>query len=205
MNIKTAVAAMSVLASTGAFADFSLKLDLSGKPMRDLSKTTSKAIVGYISAMHAYGDDYWFVSNKCETAAAMKKAGCYNTATWGSDGWFAHRNDKNPKNRTNPKAQFDFWKENGFKVLIGLSPIGPKQAADEKVFKSIVDDKVGFVKWIIDNRLSQVDKTIFLLYTDCQSYRKLGKRMRLSHVTAGREVLRIKAIILDEYRKLLKK
>ena len=88
MNIKTAVAAMSVLASTGAFADFNLNLDLSGKPMRDLSKTTSKAIVGYISAMHEYGDDYWFVSNKCETAAAMKKAGCYNTATWGSDGWF---------------------------------------------------------------------------------------------------------------------
>ena len=55
MNIKTAVAAMSVLASTGALADFNLNLDLSGKPMRDLSKTTSKAIVGYISAMHAYG------------------------------------------------------------------------------------------------------------------------------------------------------
>ena len=73
MNIKTAVAAMSVLASTGAFADFSLNLDLSGKPMRDLSKTTSKAIVGYISAMHAYGDDYWFVTNKYETAAVMKK------------------------------------------------------------------------------------------------------------------------------------
>ena len=162
MNIKTAVAAMSVLASTGAFADFSLKLDLSGKPMRDLSKTTSKAIVGYISAMHAYGDDYWFVSNKYETASVMKKAGCYNTATWSSDQWFARRNDPNPKNRTNPKAQFDFWKQNGFKVLIGLSPIGPKQAADEKVFKSIVDDKVGFVKWIIDNRLSQVDKTLIL-------------------------------------------
>ena len=48
----------------GAFADFEIKLDLSGKPMRDLSKTTSKAIVGYISAMHEYGDDYWFVTNK---------------------------------------------------------------------------------------------------------------------------------------------
>lgn len=67
------------------------------------------------------------------------------------------------------------------------------------------DERARAVKWIIDNRLSQVDKTIFLIYTDCQSYRKLGKRMRLSHVTAGREVLRIKAIILDEYRKLLKK
>ena len=167
MNIKTAVAAMSVLASTGAFADFSLNLDLSGKPMRDLSKTTSKAIVGYISAMHAYGDDYWFVSNKYETASVMKKAGCYNTATWSSDQWFARRNDPNPKNRTNPKAQFDFWKQNGFKVLIGLSPIGPKQAADEKVFKSIVDDKVGFVKWIIDNGYKDVVQGFEL---GCETY-----------------------------------
>ncbi len=167
MNIKTAVAAMSVLASTGAFADFSLNLDLSGKPMRDLSKTTSKAIVGYISAMHAYGDDYWFVTNKYETAAVMKKAGCYNTATWSSDQWFARRNDPNPKNRTNPKAQFDFWKQNGFKVLIGLSPIGPKQAADEKVFKSIVDDKVGFVKWIIDNGYKDVVQGFEL---GCETY-----------------------------------
>ena len=167
MNIKTAVAAMSVLASTGAFADFNLNLDLSGKPMRDLSKTTSKAIVGYISAMHEYGDDYWFVSNKYETASVMKKAGCYNTATWSSDQWFARRNDPNPKNRTNPKAQFDFWKQNGFKVLIGLSPIGPKQAADEKVFKSIVDDKVGFVKWIIDNGYKDVVQGFEL---GCETY-----------------------------------
>ena len=167
MNIKTAVAAMSVLASTGAFADFSLNLDLSGKPMRDLSKSTSKAIVGYISAMHAYGDDYWFVTNKYETAAVMKKAGCYNTATWGSDQWFARRNDPDPKKRTNPKAQFDFWKQNGFKVLIGLSPIGPKQAADEKVFKSIVDDKVGFVKWIIDNGYKDVVQGFEL---GCETY-----------------------------------
>ena len=167
MNIKTAVAAMSVLASTGAFADFNINLDLSGKPMRDLSKTTSKAIVGYISAMHAYGDDYWFVSNKYETASVMKKAGCYNTATWSSDQWFARRNDPDPKKRTNPKAQFDFWKQNGFKVLIGLSPIGPKQAADEKVFKSIVDDKVGFVKWIIDNGYKDVVQGFEL---GCETY-----------------------------------
>ena len=64
------------------------------------------------------------------------------------------------------------------------------------------DDRARAVKWIIDNRLSAVDKTIFLLYADLQSYRKLGKRMRISYVTVGREVLRIKAIILDEYRKL---
>ena len=132
------VCTLACVAAAGAFADFNINLDLSGKPMRDLSKSTSKAIVGYISALHEYGDDYWFVTNKYETAAAMKKAGCYNTATWSSDMWFNRRNDPNPKKRSNPKAQFDFWKQNGFKVLIGLSGIGPKQAADEKVFNAVV-------------------------------------------------------------------
>ena len=61
------------------------------------------------------------------------------------------------------------------------------------------DPKVARVKEIIDTRLSQVDKTIILLYCDCLSYRKLGKKMHLSHMTIRREVIRIKKIILEEY------
>ena len=72
MKTKTLMAAAVAATAFGAFADFDIKLDLSGKPMRDLSKTTSKAIVGYISAMSAYGDDYWCVSNKEETAQHLK-------------------------------------------------------------------------------------------------------------------------------------
>lgn len=61
------------------------------------------------------------------------------------------------------------------------------------------DPRVARLKEIIDTKLSQVDKTIILLYCDCQSYRKLGKRMNLSHMTCRREILRIKKIILEEY------
>ena len=61
------------------------------------------------------------------------------------------------------------------------------------------DPRVARLKEIIDTKLSQVDKTIILLYADCQSYRKLGKRMKLSHMTCRREILRIKKIILEEY------
>lgn len=61
------------------------------------------------------------------------------------------------------------------------------------------DPRVARLKRIIDTKLSQVDKTIILLYCDCQSYRKLGKKMHLSHMTIRREVIRIKNIILDEY------
>ena len=168
MNMKKLLAASAALTAIGAFAaDYTIDLDLSGKPMRDLSKTTSKAIVGYISAMHQYGDDFWFVENKEETARTMKAAGCFNHATWSSDGWFAQRNNPDPKKRTNPKAQFDFWKANNFRVLIGLSGIGPKIAADEKLFQENVQNKLDFVKWIVDNGYKDVVQGFEL---GCETY-----------------------------------
>lgn len=64
------------------------------------------------------------------------------------------------------------------------------------------EGRVAAVKWIIDNKLNRVDKTLILLYADCLSFRKLGKRMGFSHTTMREEIKRIKAIILDEYNKL---
>ena len=61
------------------------------------------------------------------------------------------------------------------------------------------DERVTRVKKIIDTKLSLADKTIILLYVDCQSYRKLGARLGVSHMTIRREVQRIKNIILKEY------
>ena len=65
------------------------------------------------------------------------------------------------------------------------------------------DDRVARVKQIIDTRLSVVDKTIILLYADCQSYRKLGKKLGISHMTLRREIMRIKKIIMEEYEKMI--
>ena len=61
------------------------------------------------------------------------------------------------------------------------------------------DERLTMVKKIIDTKLSLADKTIILLYVDCQSYRKLGARLGVSHMTLRREVQRIKNIILKEY------
>lgn len=63
------------------------------------------------------------------------------------------------------------------------------------------NERVDKVKEIINTRLSVVDKTIIILYADCQSYRKLGQRLGVSHMTIRREVQRIKKIILEEYQK----
>ena len=64
------------------------------------------------------------------------------------------------------------------------------------------DERVSRIKEIINKKLSLVDKTLILLYVDCQSYRKLGKRLGLSHMTCRKEVIRIKNIILQEYEQL---
>ena len=66
-------------------------------------------------------------------------------------------------------------------------------------------EKVAALKYIIDNKLSRVDKTLILIYADCLSFRKMGKRLGFSHTTMRCEVKRIKAIILDEYEKMQKK
>lgn len=64
------------------------------------------------------------------------------------------------------------------------------------------DEKVDKIKWIINAKLSSVDRILFLLYTDCQSYRKLGKRLGVSHMCIRKEILRIKKMILEEYENL---
>lgn len=66
------------------------------------------------------------------------------------------------------------------------------------------DARLNAVKYIINNRLNQVDRTIILLYADCLSFRKLGQRLGFSHMTIRKEVRRIKARILDEYNKMNK-
>ena len=64
------------------------------------------------------------------------------------------------------------------------------------------DESVHRIKEIINTRLSLVDKTLILLYVDCQSFRKLGERLGLSHMTCRKEIIRIKKIILTEYERI---
>ncbi len=63
-------------------------------------------------------------------------------------------------------------------------------------------EKVRLIKYIINKRLNQVDRTLIILYADCQSYRKLGERLSLSHTTIRGEIMRIKAEILRLYNEL---
>lgn len=82
-----------------------------------------------------------------------------------------------------------------------------KQITREYAFDNTIfnedEPKVNALKYIINHKLNQVDRTIILLYVDCQSYRILGEKMGMSHMTIRREVVRIKNIIQEEYEKLI--
>lgn len=62
------------------------------------------------------------------------------------------------------------------------------------------EEKVAAIKRII-SEINQVDRTIILLYADCQSFRTLGKMLGVSHMTARKEVMRIRQMILDIYER----
>ncbi len=65
-------------------------------------------------------------------------------------------------------------------------------------------ERVAALKYIINNKLSRVDKTLILIYADCLSYRKMGQRLGFSHTTMRNEVKRIKGLILEEFNKMQK-
>lgn len=64
------------------------------------------------------------------------------------------------------------------------------------------DDRSRIVKYIINRVLPPADKVIIILYFELHSYRKLGEKMGLSHMSVAREVRRIKADILKEYERI---
>ena len=72
-------------------------------------------------------------------------------------------------------------------------------AYDPSIFNA-EPERVRRVKEIISTRLSVSDRTLILLYAEYRSYRKLGQRLGISHMTLRREILRIRKIILEEYQ-----
>lgn len=86
------------------------------------------------------------------------------------------------------------------KVSEHLRAIRPDYAWDPSIFQEDADDRADAVRCIIDRRLSTVDRTIILLYIDCQSYRELGRLLGFSQTTAFKEVKRVRQRILDIYK-----
>lgn len=88
----------------------------------------------------------------------------------------------------------------------------PALAADYKKIRADYDydggpfcadeARVKLLKKILKERLTDVERTLIILYIDYQSYRKLGKRLGLSHTVVAKEIRRIKEKVLAEYNEL---
>src|SRR5574344_1514193 len=139
--VKTAAALAATAFAVMARADFEIKLEASAKTMKDMSATGCNQGLGFNAALeHVFGaanDDWWFVSNKVESARILKAAGANLLRLQCMNSWFKRRND--PKKPTNPKAAFDFYKANGIKVFVCLECWGENQ----------IDEDVAIVKWIV--------------------------------------------------------
>lgn len=58
------------------------------------------------------------------------------------------------------------------------------------------------VKYILDHKLTAVEKSFVLFYAEAQSYRKMAEIMNMSHMTVKREIARIRNIIQEELKKI---
>lgn len=59
------------------------------------------------------------------------------------------------------------------------------------------EDTTGKAALIALNELDTADRTLMMLYTDLQSYRKLGKMLNISHQAIKIEIERIREIMID--------
>lgn len=66
------------------------------------------------------------------------------------------------------------------------------------VLPSLWDEETtGKAALIALNELDTADRTLMMLYTDLQSYRKLGKLLNISHVAIKLEIDRIREQMID--------
>ena len=147
MKNGTLLAAAAVVCAGAAFADVEINLDMAAKPLKDMSKTGCNQGMGFNAALEnvwgAANDDWWFVSNKVESARILKEAGANLLRLQCMNGWFNRRND--PKKPTNPKAAFDFYKANGMKVFLCL-----EINLNRNPWASVTNN-LDIIRWVVTN------------------------------------------------------
>ena len=163
-GVKGGLVACAALSAGCAWADFSVDLDWSVKPLKDVRTSTCGPIVGYAGCFVEIplGEDsetYFFDTDRENTARVLKEAGAYHQRMWQANAWFMRgkpeyrkvweeKNAKLPPNRrrpfdgSNPKAAFEFWKQNGIKLLFTLEAWNGETSK-----KEILE----FVDWIVKN------------------------------------------------------
>lgn len=87
-------------------------------------------------------------------------------------------------------------------IVRDFREIAPDYAPNPDALMNDEDDRVRRLKQVIADRLDPWERNVILLYTDCGSLRKLGKRLGLSHSSVRRVVDDIKQKTLSAYYEL---
>ena len=198
MKTRTLMAAALAATAFGAFADFEINLDLAAKPIRDHEKNRCSPVIGYAGALTDLNgdmsDDVVFISNKVQTAKLCRAAGAWYQRVWSANSWWYRSTPQyleelkakgklHKKSRTNPKAAFEFWKQNGIKVSFTL-----EQWGWHKGDRTTVD----FVKWIVDNG-----------YQDVVADFELGNETYFAPISQQQRIAANWTEIVPEIRKLM--
>lgn len=88
-------------------------------------------------------------------------------------------------------------------IVRDFREIAPDYAPASDPLMADEDDRVRRVKAIVAERLEPWERNIILLYADCGSLRKLGRRLDLSHSSVRRVVDEIKEKILRCYYEMV--
>jgi hypothetical protein len=153
-----------------------ITLNLSAKPIRDISQSSSSPILGYAGAgVHGGEDAKWlFETHRKEAAAVFRKCGARFVRQWnavrqwqfGAGALFVRdRKTGKAKNRfahmtTDMYNAFSFYKEYGIKVVLTLENYGSitnfETLASTSDINYVKKDICDYVKWIVDNGFKEV-------------------------------------------------
>ena len=90
-------------------------------------------------------------------------------------------------------------------IVHDFREIAPDYAPNPDALFNEEDDRTRRLKAVIADALEPWERNVIILYADCGSLRKLGKRLGLSHSSVRRVVDEIKAKVLDAYFSLVAK
>ena len=90
-------------------------------------------------------------------------------------------------------------------IVHDFREIAPDYAPNPDALFNEEDDRTRRLKAVIADALEPWERNVIILYADCGSLRKLGKRLGLSHSSVRRVVDEIKAKVLDAYFALVAK
>ena len=158
---------------TVASAEAGIVLDVDAKPIKDQRNSSCAPDLGYAGTLmegsfHNGVAEWFYVSNRVETARLFREAGVRFIRQWSAnERWqlglaWARAKDRAAMAKrykksalVDPRECFSFWKENDVKVLLTLENYGVytdveagKSTNDLETVKKVICD---YVRWIIDN------------------------------------------------------